>query len=148
MQPQNFLGKGHLKTFLLMKKYIFFNKTIKNTLKLYSSITIDDKDPPWFNKNIKSLIDKKNKAWKLYIRSNKNDSFFEKFTSLQIQLSYLIETRKQNYYFCLTEKLQDQNTSSKAYWSLLKTFSNNRKIPCILPIFNENDFVFDFQKKA
>ena len=33
--------------------------------------------------------------------------FVEKFTSLQIQLSDLIETRKQNYHFRLTEKLRD-----------------------------------------
>ena len=48
--------------------------------------------------------------------------FLEKFASLQIQLSDLIETRKQNYHFHLTEKLRDRNTSQKAYWSLLKTF--------------------------
>ena len=47
--------------------------------------------------------------------------FLEKFASLQIQLSDLIETRKQNYHFHLTEKLRDRNTSQKAYWSLLKT---------------------------
>ena len=42
--------------------------------------------------------------------------FFKKsFTSIQIQLSDLIETRKQNYYFRLTEKLRDRNTSSKFY---------------------------------
>ena len=35
-------------------------------------ITIDDRDPPWFNKNVKSLIDEKNKAWRLYVPSNKN----------------------------------------------------------------------------
>ena len=63
-------------------------------------------------------------------------------------LSDLIETRKQNYHIRLTEKLRDRKTSPKAYWSLLKTFLNNKKIPCISPIFYENDFVIDFQKKA
>ena len=70
--------------------------------------------------DVKSLIDEKNKAWRLYIRSNKNDSFFEKFTSFQIQLSDLIETRKQNYHFPLTEKLKDLNTSPKAYTHVKK----------------------------
>ena len=54
-------------------------------------------------------------------------SFFEKFTSLQIQLSDLIETRKQNYQFRLTEKLRDRKTSPKAYWPILKTFLNKKK---------------------
>ena len=69
------------------EKVSLFNKTNKNILWNYISheiITTDDRDPPWFNKNVKSLIDKKNKAWRLYIRNNKDDSFFEKFTSLQI----------------------------------------------------------------
>ena len=74
--------------------------------------------------------------------------FFEKFTSLQIQLSSLIETRKQNYHFRLAEKLRDRKTSPKAYWSLMETFLNNKNFPCIPPIFYENDFVIDFQKKA
>ena len=59
--------------------------------------------------------------------------FFEKSTSLQIQLGYLIENRKQNYHFRLTEKLRDRNTSPKNYWTLLKTFLSNKKIPCIPP---------------
>ena len=50
--------------------------------------------------------------------------------------------------FVLLKKLRDRNTSPKAYWSLLKTFLKNIKIPCIPPIFYENDFVIDFQKKA
>ena len=94
------------------------------------------------------MIEEKNKAWRLYVQSNKNDFFFGKFTSLQIQLSDLVETRKQNYHFRQTEKLRDQKTSPKVYWSLLKTFLNNKKIPCIPPIFYENDFVIDFQKKV
>ena len=30
----------------------------------------------------------------------------------------------------------------------MKTFLNNKNFPCIPPIFYENDFVIDFQKKA
>ena len=41
-------------------------------------ITFDDRDPPWINRIVKSLIDKKNKAWGFYVQSNKNDFFFLK----------------------------------------------------------------------
>ena len=30
----------------------------------------------------------------------------------------------------------------------MKTFLNNKKIPCFPPTFYENDFVIDFQKKV
>ena len=95
------------------------------------------------------MIDEKNTAWRIYVRSNKNSFFFfGKFTLLQIQVNDLIETRKQNFHFRLTEKLRDRNTSTKAYRSLLKTYLNNKKIHCIPPIFYENDFAIDFQKKV
>ena len=64
---------------LVDEKVSLFNKTIKNILSNYiphDIITTDDRDPSWFSKNVKSLIGKKNEAWRLYVRSNKNDFFF------------------------------------------------------------------------
>ena len=42
----------------------------------------------------------------------------------------------------------DPTTSRKAYWSILKTFLNNKKIPCIPPIFHNNNYITDFKEKA
>ena len=30
----------------------------------------------------------------------------------------------------------------------MKTFLNNKKVPCILPLFHDNKFVIDFREKA
>ena len=38
--------------------------------------------------------------------------------------------------------------SSKIYWSLLKIFLNNKKIPIIPPLFYENRFITDFKEEA
>ena len=35
----------------------------------------------------------------------------------------------------------DPATSPKPYWSILKTFLNNKKIPCIPPIYHNNNYV-------
>ena len=48
-----------------------------------------------------------------------------------MELSELISTRKDNYNLHLANKLVDPTTSSKTYWSILKTFYNGRKIPII-----------------
>ena len=40
----------------------------------------------------------------------------------------------------------DHATSLKAYWSILKTFLNNKKIPCIPPIYH-NNYITDFKEK-
>ena len=46
------------------------------------------------------------------------------------------------------EKLKNTQRSSKAYWSLLKIFLNNKKIPIIPPLYHKNEFVIDFKKNA
>ena len=38
--------------------------------------------------------------------------------------------------------------SSKTYWSILKSLLNNKKVPCILPLFHQNRYVTDFKKKT
>ena len=42
----------------------------------------------------------------------------------------------------------DPFTSSKAYWSVLKSFVNNQKVPCIFTIFQENRFATSFKEKG
>ena len=74
--------------------------------------------------------------------------FFNQFQFLQTRLSSLIEESKNQYYNRLSYKLLDPKTSQKSYWSILKTFLNNKKIPCIPPILHQDKFVTDFQEKA
>ena len=56
------------------------------------------------------------------------------------ELSGLISTRKE---------LIDPTTSSKTYWSILKTFCNGRKkTPIVYPLLINNKLESDFKKKA
>ena len=51
-------------------------KTIYNILSNFiphQTITIDDKDPPWFNTKIKSLLQEKNKIYK-NVRKDRNNT--------------------------------------------------------------------------
>ena len=48
----------------------------------------------------------------------------------------------------MADKINSIQKCSKAYWSLLKSFINNKKIPIIPPILHNNAFVTDFKKKA
>ena len=75
-------------------------KTIKNILSnyiCYERITCDIKDSPWFNKNIKQLIQEKNNTYKSYILGDKSPQIFERLKSLQSQLKCSIEGNKENY---------------------------------------------------
>ena len=67
---------------------------------------------------------------------------------LQTQLNFLIEKSKAKCYSRITSKLSDIGKSSKTYWSILKSFLIGKKIPCIPPLFENNEYITDFKKKA
>ena len=48
----------------------------------------------------------------------------------------------------MASQLTNVQRNSKTYWSLLNRFSNNKKMPLIPPVLNENKFVTDFKEKS
>ena len=107
-----------------------FDKTILNILSNFiphETVTIDDKDPPWFNDKIKLLLHEKNLAFKTFRKNRNNAELLRRLEYLQNKLHNAINYFKQRYYQRMSEKLNNINKSSKAYWSLLKTFLNNKK---------------------
>ena len=62
--------------------------------------------------------------------------------------SLLIEEGKKVHDDRINAKLRDPNTSSKTYWSILKSLFSDRKLPIIPPILTNNNFVTNFHAKA
>ena len=60
----------------------------------------------------------------------------------------MILKRKEKYYHHLSFKLKNPNTSTKAYWSILKSFYNDTKVSLVPPLLVNNKIVSDFTKKA
>ena len=95
-----------------------FNRTMLNILKNFVShetIECYDKDPPWFNKRIKSLIQEVTVLLEAF-QTNRNN--LKMITCLNIPnypLALLINTSKQSYYSKIVEKLENTQRSSKAY---------------------------------
>ena len=109
------------------------NTTIKNIMPnviLHEAINCDDRYPPWINNRIKKLIYERNSLYKDYCK-NENTQIFEKLTLLQKKLYLAMEELKDTYYSNLSTKSVKQKSNPKAYWSVLKRFLNNKKIPCI-----------------
>ena len=59
-----------------------------------------------------------------------------------------MEKSKEQYYTQISTKLMHPTTSPKVYWLILKTVLNNKKIPCIPPIYHNNNYIADFKEKA
>ena len=128
-----------------------FNETILNILRNfipYKIVLWDDRDPPWFNNKIKSLIRVKNITFKRFRSDRRNICLRRQLNFLRDRLNDLIEASKQKYYCRMTNKLTNVEKSSKAYWSILKSFLNNEKISLIHLLFYENCFITNFNKKA
>ena len=128
-----------------------FNSTILNIVSNFipnETITRDDRDPPWMNSFIKNLIRAKDNFYKKFVRKSNNMYHLCAFNKLQNHLNQSIQMAKQNYVNKIAQRLGDPNTSSKCYWSLLKTLLNGKKIPCIPPLFHGDKFIVDFQEKV
>ena len=99
----------------------------------HETIVCDNKDPPWFNKAIKSFTQDKKDTFKKYSNSkhdinSKNDiQLLQRPRFLQEKMNSVINVSKENYYSRMSVKLTKFHKSLKAYWSLLKTFLNNKK---------------------
>ena len=130
----------------------FFNKTILNIFHNYipnKTILCNDKDPPWFNNEIRKILTKKNEIFKQYIANGKSQKTgYEWFQLISSNLTESIRSTKEKFYYKLSTKLADPSTSSKTYWSILKTFVNGKKVP-ITPLLLVNDkLVPNFLEKA
>ena len=101
-----------------------------------------------FNKRIKSLIQDGILLFETFKKNRNNVEIITCLNNLNGSLALLINAIKQNYYSKIVEKLQNTQRSSKAYWSLLKIFLNNTKIPIIPPLYHKTEFLIGFQKKV
>ena len=131
------------------EKASILTKTILNIMSNFipnEIVTIDDRDPPWINNKIKSLIKNITEYFKNCVKPNNPDSI-RHFEQMQDTLRKSIEISKQKYYFKLSRKLAVNKINPKCYWSILKSFLNNKTITCIPPLIY-NQFVVDFKEKS
>ena len=111
-------------------------------------ITINDRDQPWITPTIKLQITKKNMLYKKFIQNGRKIADLDSLQEARSALKDLIQESKTKYYNRLSAKLSDPKTSSKAYWSILKSFFIDKKLPVIPPLLVNNEIVSDFKVKA
>ena len=128
-----------------------FNEVILNVMSNFiphETIVCDDKDPPWVNQHIKRLLHDNRQIYKSLKCFKNNLILKQQFKNSQEYLNNEIEKSKVNYFKKLSDKLSSESSSCKTYWTLLKTFLSNTKIPCIPPLLHQNKYVVDFKEKC
>ena len=90
------------------------------------------------NENIKTKIKEKNTFYQKYIENGRLESDFILLEKLITELNDLIFSTKTLYYENLAKKLNNPLLQTKTYWSILKTFYKNKKIPQIPPLLEDD----------
>ena len=133
----------------LLKK-LSLNKVLLNIFRNFipnKVIKVDYKYPSWINPKIISSLRNRSKLTKRYY-SNPTEENKTLLTTKSSECSNMIGEAKEMYTNKLSKKLDDPSTIPKAYWSILNTFLNNRKIPNV-PTLNVNvKIISNFGKKA
>ena len=96
-------------------------------------IAVDARDPPWINEEIKCKRKSKNKTFQQYLKNGRKITDFEIVNKEVAELSEMKQNRKEKYFYDLSLKLNNPQTSPKTYWSIIKSCYNGRKIPIIPP---------------
>ena len=91
-----------------------------------------------------NLIKNKNIFYKSHTANENSTNKKEAIKTLQNKLTSTIESAKSQCYSKLSIKLLNPKTSSKADWSILKSFVNDKKIPIIPPLYHNGNFITDF----
>ena len=81
------------------------------------------------------------------IENGRFESDFILLEKLITELNDLIFSTKTLYYENLAKKLNNLLLQTKAYWSILKIFYNDKKIPLIPPLLVDDKFVNDTKTK-
>ena len=106
------------------------NETILNVFRNYvpnKYITIDDKDPVWMTETIKLKIKTRDKLYKQYVENGRFESDVIIIETLITEINDLVTSTKDLYYNNLAERLNNPLWQAKTYWSILKTFYNDKK---------------------
>ena len=130
------------------EQVLILNKTLLNVFSNYvpnKIVTFNDKDSPSKTQYLKSQINWHNNVYQEYHRKwNHSANGFIFLENVISEVSDLIFNRKNVYYNQLAQKLNDPKTSSKTYWSILKTFYDGKKVPLIPSLFIKNKLEPDF----
>ena len=86
----------------------FFNKIILNIFHNYilnKTILCNDKDPPWFDNEIRKILTKKNEIFKQYIANEKSQTNYERLQFISNSSTESIRSSKEKFYYKLSTKV-------------------------------------------
>ena len=89
------------------------------------TVKINPQDKPWINKDIKHIIKVRDRLYRRYTRTGRQDHH-ELYNRVKGEVNKKITEAKQNHKQHLIKKLEDLKNSPKQFWSVAKQVYGNR----------------------
>ena len=136
---------------------------IRNDHVPHKSITIHEKDKPWFDCTTRRKLTKKNTAFKVYSKAidqikrcntqspandNKIKKLFEKYKATKKDFEYTARKSKQTYFNKLKKVFTNPEIPSKKKFKIINRLSNTGKDANIPPIIDNDKVINDPLEKA
>ena len=106
------------------------------------------RDPPWITKQLKTMLNRKNKLFKNYKKHRYKEQDKVRLEIFRIECQKAVETAKLSYLMNTGNKVNDPGTSQKSYWKIINRVINKCRAPKITPILINNQFILDCREKA
>ena len=106
------------------------------------------RDPPWFTKPLKSMLNRKNRLFKNYKRHGYKEEDKLRLENFRQECKEAVESAKMSYLNNLGKKLNDPGTPQKCYWKIIHRVMNKSRAPRIPPILVGNSLILNLCEKA
>ena len=106
------------------------------------------RDPPWINKQLKTLLNRKNRLFKNYKKHGYQVEDKLRLDTFRNECQEAVEKAKTLYLKNFGNKLNDPNTTQKSYWKIINRVMNKCRAPKIPPLLVNNAFILDCKEKA
>ena len=106
------------------------------------------RDPHWFNKPLKRMLNRKNRLYKNYKRHGYREEDKARLDTFRSECKLTVENAKLSYLTDLGNKVNDPNTSQKSYWKIINRVMNKCRAPKIPPLLVNNVFILNCRDKV
>ena len=96
------------------------------------------RDPPWITKQLKSMLNRKNRLYRSYKRHVYKEEDKVRLDVFRIECQEAVELAKISYTRNLGNKLNDPNSSPKSYWKIINRLMNKCRAPAVPPLLVNN----------
>ena len=107
------------------------------------------RDPPWINKPLKSMLNRKTRLYKSYKRHGYKDEDKARLDTFRSECQLAVENTKLSYLTHLGNKVNGPNTSQRSYRKIISNRVMNKcRASIIPPLLVNNVFILNCRDKA